>query len=1035
MFWRKKFIPRNAESISWAKEIYVGGIGPLPSRLMAVGQCPGFGEATASPPAPFQESAPAGGELNVYLQQAGLKRDEFYITNAYPYFLVDHFGSDRPPTHTELESHWPILEGEIATCEPRIIVCLGAVALRWIMEKAGLEYHSSDCHRGQAVGYYGKSLVFSCQHPASGVHSQDNMKFLVADFTNLARTVRVINRGDRVTLPVDDYAGIEDYRRMFTTQDIDDVWDAAAPFISIDTEGTKKHPIMLQFSFLEGTGYAIYAKDAELITHFRRKLGEFLVRNSIHTGGQFCFLHNALYDIGVMASDVLGGMHIHLPDGSWIDTMVCAFLLGTEPLGLKPLSFRHRGMKMQSYDEQIGPRNEEMALDYLMEAVQYDWPAAQEMVIREGPDYRLYKPQSIGVRINKILRDWAEQDVKIEHVTHVEAEETNKAGVTKTKRHTHDWFEKRHGRCPEGCHEVKVEREKPVDIRDRWYKKGESIEFDAESEDGDDSAGYDTTGEMLRAPVEEKLGVMKHATLLDIPEEKALAYSCRDSDATTRIGPLLLSKVNDLGLDAALKIDMGIQPIIARMTELGIPARKEHFLALGREWRERMNQIEYDIFNLAGRSINLGSGPQLAHLLFNELHLPSNRWTESREQLATDKKALEPLRFMHPVVPMVLEWGELSTLISNYAAVLPRKLDAEGRIHCKIGQTRVPSGRLNTSDPNLMAQPTRSEVGKKIRDGFYAPKGKLVVCTDLKQIELKVEADESQDKVLLNVFLSGIDGHTDTAQRMFKIPAPTDLQRAVGKTINFLIVNRGGGQALMEQLLMQKLAAPDWQAGATYVEGAILQNVKGECHRFTALTPGVAGQREPAWILSPEAITDTGSIIFQEIGTGWRKEICDDYIGGWYKDHPGVTDWHERLFAEALRTGCVRTWSGRLRWSPELRSSIPKIREAGKKQAVNLPIQGGAQDIMKIGMRLMWEEMTTGRMKNMGVEPWIQIHDDLPCAVDEAAVPEFCAIAMDVMGRRVAEVMEMEFGKKFSVPLGADCKAGKEWGTVKKIKL
>ena len=81
MFWRKKFIPRNAESISWAKEIYVGGIGPLPSRLMAVGQCPGFGEATASPPAPFQESAPAGGELNVYLQQAGLKRDEFYITN------------------------------------------------------------------------------------------------------------------------------------------------------------------------------------------------------------------------------------------------------------------------------------------------------------------------------------------------------------------------------------------------------------------------------------------------------------------------------------------------------------------------------------------------------------------------------------------------------------------------------------------------------------------------------------------------------------------------------------------------------------------------------------------------------------------------------------------------------------------------------------------------------------------------------------------------------------------------------------------
>jgi len=1022
MLWKKRYLPRTRENVEIAKTIFVPGDGPLPTSLFGLGQSPGFGEAMASPPGPFQSSAPAGGELDMYLQQVNLPRHEWFLSNCFKYFIADAFGSDRPPTQTELESGWEDLSVELAACEPKVIACFGAVATRWMMKKAGLEYHSADCHRGMPVGYYGDALLFSTHHPAAGIHSPDSMRLVMADFYNLSSTVRQINRGDRISLPTDPYADCTDYRRLYSTADIDEVWEESAPFISIDTEGTRKRPIMLQFSFSEGTGYAIYAEDAELIACFHHKLREFV---AAHAPDYCIILHNALYDIGVMST-----MDIHLPDGSFIDSMVMAFLLGTEPLGLKPLAFRLCGMKMQSYEEQIGPKNEEMALDYLIAASQYEWPAAQEMVVRDGPDYRLYRPQSIGVRIAKILKDWAEQEVKTEHVTHVEMEETNKKGETKIKRHTHDHFVKHRGHCPPGCHEVKVEREKPVDIRDRWYKKGESIE----GGDGYDGE-FETTGVMLRAPVEKKLGRMKSATLLDIPESQALAYANRDADATTRVGPLLLSRITDMGLTSAMKIDMGIIPLLARCMEIGLPANREHFIQFGKRRRERMDQIEYEIYKLVGHSINLASGPQLSALLFGELRLPSNRWTKSREQLAVDKKALEPLRYMHPIIPLILEWAESETLLHNYAEVLPAKMDADGWVHCKIGLTRVPSGRLNTSDPNLMAQPTRSDLGKEIRDGFIAPAGYKYVCGDLKQIELKVSADESQDKVLMNVFLTGIDGHTDTAQRIFGMEKPSDVQRSVGKTINFLIVNRGGGQALMEQLMLQKLAAQDWQPGVRYIEGAVLQNAKGECHRFKALTEGISGRVEPKWNWSDGGTTRDGDILFQEIGSSWTKDICDQYIAKWYVDHPGVNDWHESLFAEALRFGFIRNWSGRIRYSPEIRSSIQRIQEQGKKQCVNFPIQSGAQDIMKIVMALMWKEMRSGRLKSMKVEPMLQIHDDLVSLVEDAGVADYCAVFEDVAGRVTGEYMETEYGKKFTVPLGADCKVGQSWGGVKKYKV
>ena len=1293
-----------------------------------------------------------------------------------------HLGRIVPP-HTELESHWDILSAEIAECNPKIIVCLGAVATKWMMEKAAIEYHSADCHRGMPVGYYGKSLLFSSTHPAAGVHSPDSMKFLMADFTNLATMMRIINRGERPTLPVDIFEDATDYRRLRTIEDIADVWDDTAPFISIDTEGTRKHPIMLQFSFYEGTGYAIFAEDKNLVDYFRFRLLQYLVRNSIHgflngdRTAHVAYLHNALYDIGVMST-----MDIHLPDGSWIDTMVLAFLLGTEPLGLKPLAFRLRGMKMASYEEQIGPRNEEMALNYLIEASLHTWPDAQEMLIRDGGEFRLYKPQSIGVRINNILRDWAEQEIKIEHVTHIECEETNKAGVTKVKRHTHDWYEKHHdGACPPGCHEVKVERERPVDIRDRWDKKGEAIEMDAEKEEDDYRPEYDTTGQMLRAPVEEMLGRMPEATLLDIPEEQAVGYACRDSDATTRVGPLLLSRVKTLDLDLPLRIDMGIQGILARMMQVGIPADRDHFIQFGKDCRARMDQIEFDIHNLVGRTINLASGPQLSYLLFNELKLPSQRWTKSHDQLAVDKKALEPLRYMHPVIPLVLEWSETETLLNNFAQVLPAKMDAAGYLHCKIGMTRIPSGRLNTSDPNLMAMPARSEIGETIRRGFKAPKGfkfvtvdacivegegvdtphgdtpieilergdivygfrdKKPCCTkvvakrysgereclrvhldngkafevsldhkvarlvdgrkgqweevradqlepgtrilslhrtlnnqgrvalyghssfsyvmehiavaeaahgprpqgqdvhhvdeipshnwpenleykdaslhrrdhsrvnyakqdhDLRiarlqwalkyerrsyagegnpnfgkfqasprkcdqcqgeyyrpptrlgrfcsqscattyknlhskyyssngttkqcltckkdfycppskpgrkfcskpcagiarrkglnakvvkierigvrrtwqievaesthifalasgayvsnsQIELRALAFLSLDPKLVGIFNRGHDCHTDCGAFLMGIPYEEMVQRlkssdpiihrrakekrAAGKTINFGIVNRMTGIGLLDQLKLQGLAANPWMPNMQYLDPttdkkgkpaySTSQNNKGEPCRFIALSGGLSGVREPAWDFAPGAITEDQDIIWEASGEGWTADKGEAFITSWMKNYSGVPAWHEGLFAEVLRSGYVRDLFGRLRYSPELRSSISKIKAAGEKQVANFPIQTSAINIIKICMRLIWETLVNDWWpRGIHIEPCLNVHDEILMLCEDAAVDEVGPALKGIMGVGITEELH-RMGFDLPVPLDGAWGSGESWGSIDK---
>lgn len=992
--------------------ILVPGDGPIPCDFLGLGQGPGRREIHHHPPRCF--IGPAGKELSSYLNQVGMHRENIFLTNAYKCFITDNKGKDREPTVAELESHWPILEDEINAVQPKMIACFGGTATRWMMRKAGLEYKTLECHHGMPVGYYKDILLFSTSHPAAGIHATEQMKVILADFQNMARVYKRVLRGQPVELPTDIYKGKEDYRRITSVDEFLEVISAYpdAPYMGLDTEGTRRDPIMLQFSLQAGTGYAVYSEDKELVELFR----DWLI--SFTENGGIILLHNALYDLSVLRS-----MDIYLPDNSFRDTMIASFELGIEPQGLKPLAHRIAGMDMQSYEEQIHDKSDEIAMDYLVEAATRNWPDSEERLIRKGNDLKIYKPQSINKYIERILRDWSEQYSKTEHIAHIEVEETSKKGVTKLKRHTHDWYVKKYGHCPEGCHDIEVERDEPLDVRARW----EHIDED------------------VKAPVEKELGRMREATLRDIEEARALAYATRDPDATLRVGIPLLKRVRDLDLDRVYDIDMAVVPIFDEMQRVGIPADIEHFVKFGEYCQSRMDQLQYEIYQETGFDININSGPQLSQLLFGELKLPSVRWTESGDRLATDSKALEPLRFLHPVVAKVLDFKEYSTLKSNFAVKLPRFVREDGRVHCKWKLTRVPTGRVATSDPNIMAMPTRSEEGKQVRCGFKAPEGYSFVTADQSGIELCMEAHASGDKTMCEMLNEGIDLHSHTAAWMFNYTMDEVIKgkkagdqrfidaRFAGKTVNFGIVNLIGGMGLLDQFKLNNLAANPWAPNTTYIDDAECQSMTGECKRFKALVGGHSGSREPEWDRSAGGITQDGEIIWQECGKGWTEDSCTEAIAKWFGQHPGVESYHEKVKSEARRYGYVRDIFGRLRYSPEIRSNIAQIRETGIKEMVNHTIQSPAQICMKIGLAELWKQIKSWRGRGLDVQPLAEIHDEVIQLAPTEAVEEVGTVTVELIGKRVKELVRERYGIEFRVPIKGEWAASDiSWGDISK---
>ena len=276
------------------------------------------------------------------------------------------------------------------------------------------------------------------------------------------------------------------------------------------------------------------------------------------------------------------------------------------------------------------------------------------------------------------------------------------------------------------------------------------------------------------------------------------------ADVTGRLASVLRKEVDEQGLTSVYQeIDMPLVPVLARMEEAGV---KIDLAALeqmsGKLQREAAIKAR-EIYERSGAEFNINSPKQLGDVLFNKLALPMPVKYGKGKKISTAVDVLEGLAADHEVPRLVLEYRQLTKLKSTYVDALPALIRSHsGRVHTTFGQTGTATGRLSSANPNLQNIPIRTELGREIRAAFIAEPGHVLLAADYSQIELRLLAHFSKDKLLVEAFRRGDDIHTLTASQVFGVPPlmVTADDRRKAKAVNFGIVYGLSPFGLSQQL-------------------------------------------------------------------------------------------------------------------------------------------------------------------------------------------------------------------------------------------
>ena len=455
-------------------------------------------------------------------------------------------------------------------------------------------------------------------------------------------------------------------------------------------------------------------------------------------------------------------------------------------------------------------------------------------------------------------------------------------------------------------------------------------------------------------PISELIGKgSKQITMAQVPVEKAMYYACADADMTGRLRSVLEEELRVEGLWQLLpRVEMPLVPVLVAMQRNGIALDAGALHEMSRDLNEQLTQLQAYIYDLVGHVININSPQQLSDLLFNELQLPKTKRTKTGSY-STDANSLEVLKGQHPVVDKILEYRQLIKLKSTYVDSLPQLVNPRtGRLHTSYNQTGSATGRVSSSDPNLQNIPVRTELGRQVRKAFVAKDAPdwLLFSADYSQIELRVLADLSHDRGLVEAFQKGEDIHSATASLMYDVAVDrvTSDMRRIAKVLNFGVI----------------------------------------------------------YGLSPYGISQQ---------TEFSPEEGHKFIDTYFAQYPGIRQYIESVKEQVRDTGYVETTLGRRRYIPEISASNHNVRQAAERAAVNMPIQGGAADIMKLAMIRVYSRIEGAAMRTRLL---LQVHDEL---IFEVPVEEVEALH-EIVSQEMPQALEL------SVPLKVDVKTGYTWG-------
>lgn len=281
--------------------------------------------------------------------------------------------------------------------------------------------------------------------------------------------------------------------------------------------------------------------------------------------------------------------------------------------------------------------------------------------------------------------------------------------------------------------------------------------------------------------------------------EDACKYASEDAWMTYKLYDKLCEVLEPKLLSLAKRIEFPFIMTLLEMEEEGIKVDVPYFKALESKTNSAIETLKKEIFSLSGSEFNLNSPKQLGVVLFEQLELPVIKKTKTG--YSTDESVLTKLLDEHEVIAKLLEYRELAKLQSTYIKPLLKlgENSSNSRIHTSFLQTGTATGRLSSKDPNLQNIPTRTKLGREVRDGFVASEGYSFVGIDYSQIELRLLAHYSEDKELLDAFNNDLDIHTQTAIKLFGEDEAKE-KRGIAKSINFGLLYGMGARKLSQTL-------------------------------------------------------------------------------------------------------------------------------------------------------------------------------------------------------------------------------------------
>ena len=283
-------------------------------------------------------------------------------------------------------------------------------------------------------------------------------------------------------------------------------------------------------------------------------------------------------------------------------------------------------------------------------------------------------------------------------------------------------------------------------------------------------------------------------TMADLPPAEVSDYACEDAAVTLQLKHVFEPLLQEVGLlDLLNEVENPLVPVLAAIEYEGVKIDSEAMGEYSAELQGYVQELETQIFQEAGQEFNIASPKQLGEVLFDKMDLGRGKIKKTKTgQYATGEEILSQLAADAPIAGLILEHRQLSKLRSTYVEALPQLVnEQDGRVHTSFNQAVTATGRLSSTNPNLQNIPIRTEKGREIRKAFVPRDDQhVLLAADYSQVELRIMADFSGDQTMIEAFRQGLDIHTSTASKVFKVPlSEVDGEmRRKAKTVNFGII-------------------------------------------------------------------------------------------------------------------------------------------------------------------------------------------------------------------------------------------------------